>query len=137
MTMIDGLENIPFPASGSKLQPYWDGLRAGLLLLPRCRDCGKTHWYPRALCPFCLSGEIEWRQATGKGTIYSFSIMRSAKEPYVIAYVALEENVIMMTNIVDCDVDRLTIGQEVAVRYTTRGATPVPVFAPTSMPTGN
>ena len=130
MIMIDGLENISIPESGAKLQPYWDGASTERLLLPRCRNCGRLHWYPRALCPFCLSDEIEWREASGKGKIYSFSIMRSVKEPYVIAYVTLEEGITMMTNIVECDADRLTIGQDVGVKFVIRGVTPVPVFAP-------
>jgi uncharacterized OB-fold protein len=127
--MIDGLDNVQIPPSGAKVQPYWDGAKAGKLLLPKCRDCGKIHWYPRALCPFCLSNEIDWQPASGRGTIFSFSIMR-VKNPYVIAYVRLEEGVTMMTNIIDCELDRLAIGQNVRVEFTIRAATPVPVFKP-------
>lgn len=128
--MIDGLDDIQIPASGAKLQPYWDGARAGHLLLPKCRDCGKIHWYPRAFCPFCLSDGIDWQKASGKGRIFSFSVMRSSKEPYVVAYVTLEEGVTVMTNIVDCEFDRLAIGQEVCIKFAIHGVTPVPVFMP-------
>jgi uncharacterized OB-fold protein len=127
--MLDGLDALQLPESGVRLQPYWDGARAGKLLLPKCRPCGKIHWYPRAMCPFCLSEDIEWVQASGKGTVFSFSVMR-AKQPYVIAYVRLEEGVTMMTNIVDCDLDRLAVGDTVQLLFATRAATPVPVFKP-------
>lgn len=130
--MIEGLGEIQIPASGARLQPYWDGARAGRLLLPRCRNCGNIHWYPRAVCPFCLSDEIEWQEASGKGRIFSFSIMRSSKEPYVIAYVTLEEGITVMTNIVECALNRLAIGLDVCVKFATHGVAPVPVFMPIS-----
>lgn len=127
--MLDGLDSIQVPDSGAKVQPYWDGARAGRLLLPKCRHCGKVHWYPRAMCPYCLSDEIEWLPASGNGKVFSFSIMR-AKSPYVIAYVTLAEGVTIMTNIVGCEPDRVSIGQDVSVEFTTRAGLPVPVFKP-------
>jgi len=74
---------------------------------------------------------VEWRQASGQGTIYTFSVMRRVKEPYAIAHVTLAEGPTMLTNIVDCDFDQLRIGQKVAVvfRETDNGA-PVPMFKP-------
>ena len=61
--------------------------------------------------------QIEWRAASGKGTIYTYSVMRRAKEPYAIAYVTLAEGPTMMTNIVDCDFDALRVGQPVNVVF--------------------
>ena len=95
------------------------------------RACGKAHWYPRAICPFCASDKIEWRAASGKGTIYTYSVMRRAKEPYAIAYVTLAEGPTMMTNIVDCDFDALRVGQPVSVVFKdTENGPPVPMFKP-------
>ncbi len=89
------------------------------------------HWYPRAICPFCASDKIEWRAASGKGTIYTYSVMRRAKEPYAIAYVTLAEGPTMMTNIVDCDFDVLRVGQPVTVVFKdTENGPPVPMFKP-------
>ena len=62
-----------------------------------CRSCGKAHWYPRALCPFCFSADIDWRQASGAGAIYSFSVMRRASPPHAIAYVTLAEGPSVLT----------------------------------------
>ena len=60
--------------------------------------------------PLCGSDATEWQPVSGPGTIYSYSVMRRAEVPYAIAYVTLNEGVTMMTNLVDCDFDRLRIG---------------------------
>lgn len=92
---------------------FWTGLTEGQFLLRWCRACERVHWYPRAICPHCASGETEWRPASGKGTIYSFSHMRRVANPFTIAYVTLAEGPTMMTNIVESDVDKIAIGQPV------------------------
>ncbi len=122
---------IPAPKPEPETEAFWEGARRGKLMLKRCRACGAAHFYPRPLCPFCL-GETEWIEASGTGTIYSFSIMRRVPVPYAIAYVTLDEGVSMMTNIVDCDFDALAVGQRVSlVLKPSEGGPPVPMFAPT------
>jgi uncharacterized protein len=112
-------------------QAFWDAARENRFVIPVCVACGKAHWYPRAICPFCDSDRVEWRSASGKGTIYTFSVMRRAKEPYVIAYVTLAEGPTMMTNIVACDIGALRIGQPVSVVFEpTEDGLPVPMFSP-------
>ena len=119
---------LPAPKPDPETKPYWDAAGAGKLMLKRCRQCGRAHHYPRALCPFCL-GETEWLETRGTGVIYSFSVMRRAPIPYTIAYVTLDEGVTMMTNIVDCDFDALAIGQRVRlVMKPSDGGPPVPMF---------
>lgn len=104
---------LPFPETTA----YWEAAAQGKLLLKHCAACGVYHFYPRALCPFCFSDQTEWREAAGSGTIYSFSVMRRAATPYAIAYVTLAEGPTMMTNIVDCDLDAIRIGQPVRVVF--------------------
>ena len=100
-------------------------------MLRRCTACGKAHWYPRAICPHCMSDKTEWVEASGRGKIYTFSVMRRAPEPYAIGYVTLEEGPSMLTNFVDCDFDKLKIGQSVKLKFMpTEGGPPVPMFAP-------
>jgi hypothetical protein len=113
-------------------QPYFDAAAEGKLLLKKCSDCGKFHHYPRSLCPHCFSEKVEWAQAQGAGEIYTYSVTRRGTPvPYCIAYVTLEEGVRMMTNIVDCDLDTIRIGQKVKVVFQkTEGGMSVPVFAP-------
>lgn len=112
------------------LEPYWQAAREGRLLLKKCADCGKTHYYPRPLCPFCMSSSTEWLEASGTGSIYSWSVERRATPPYAIAFVTLPEGPTLLTNIVDCDFDALAIGQSVKLAFETREEQPVPVFRP-------
>ncbi len=119
------------PVVNSETEAFFDAARQGRFMIPVCTACGKAHWYPRAICPFCSSDKVEWREASGKGTIYTFSVMRRVKEPYAIAHVTLAEGPTMLTNIVDCDLDTVRIGQPVAVVFKeTENGPPVPLFKP-------
>jgi uncharacterized protein len=122
---------ITSPVVTPETLPFWKAAREGRFLVPVCAACGKAHWYPRAICPFCASETVEWRQGSGRGTIYTFSVMRRGSEPYAIAHVTLAEGATMLTNIVDCDFDKLRIGQAVAVVFKqSENGQPVPMFAP-------
>jgi uncharacterized OB-fold protein len=122
---------IPAPIVTSETETFWNAARERRFVVPTCSACGKAHWYPRAICPFCSSERVQWRNASGRGTIYTFSVMRRAKEPYAIAYVTLAEGPTMMTNLVDCDFDKLSIGQAVSLVFKdTEGGPPVPMFRP-------
>ncbi len=129
---MSGFERkIPAPPVSPETQPFWNAAAEGRLLIKWCRSCDQAHYYPRSICPFCFGDTTEWREASGRGTIYSYSIMRRVPVPYAIAYVTLEEGVTMMTNIVDCDLDAIRIGQQVQVVFRpTEGGPPVPMFAP-------
>ncbi len=107
-----------FPTLNVGDEPYFAAAADGKLLIKHCAACSQYHHYPRALCPFCFSDRTEWTEATGKGTIYSFSVTRRAGPiPFVLAYVTLDEGPTMMTNIVDCDLDAVRIGQHVKVVF--------------------
>ena len=109
---------------------YFEAAKQGKLLLKKCSACGQVHYFPRGICPFCFSSKVDWLEAKGTGTIYSYSVSRRAGPiPYCIAYVTLDEGVTMMTNIVDCDLDAIRIGQRVKVVFKpTDGGPPVPMF---------
>src|SRR5881397_69448 len=107
----------PAPAVNPEIKPFFDAAAQGTLMLKKCAACGQAHHYPRAICPFCASDRTEWITASGRGTIYSYSVMRRVPVPYAIAYVTLEEGVTMMTNIVDCNLDAIRIGQRVKVVF--------------------
>jgi uncharacterized OB-fold protein len=113
-------------------EPYFEAAAQGRLLVKKCSDCGALHHYPRGICPFCLSDKVSWQDAKGTGKIYTFSITRRAGPiPYCIAYVILDEGVSVMTNIVDCDLDDVRIGQAVKVTFKkSAGGISVPMFAP-------
>ncbi|HEX5326806.1 MAG TPA: OB-fold domain-containing protein [Acetobacteraceae bacterium] len=119
------------PDSNPETKPFFDACAQNRFVVPTCTACGKAHWYPRAICPHCFAESIEWKQASGKGTVYSFSVMKRAEVPYCIAYVTLQEGPTMMTNIVDCDLDSIRIGQPMQVKFVpSEGGPPMPMFAP-------
>ena len=122
---------IQAPPARPETKEFWDEAARGTLLIKRCRACTQAHYYPRALCPFCGSDATEWQAAAGTGVVYSYSVMRRAEIPYAIAYVTLDEGVTMMTNIVDCDLDQIRVGQRVRLVFKpTEGGPPVPAFTP-------
>lgn len=108
--------------------PFWEGCRARKLMLPKCRACKRVHFYPRSFCPFCDSRDIEWIEASGKGTIYSYAIVRQPIEaafaklvPYCIGIVELAEGVRLSTRILG-DVDAVSCGRHVTVTFEERSA---------------
>ena len=122
---------IEAPDQSPETKPYWDAAAKGQLLIKKCNACGEPHFYPRSICPFCFSGDTTWVAASGKGTIYSYSVMRRAPVSYVVAYVTLAEGPTMITNIVDCDLNAVKIGQAVKVTFKpSDGGPPVPMFTP-------
>lgn len=109
---------------------FWREAGEGRLVVKRCTACGEHHWYPRSHCPHCGSAGTEWVEASGSGTIYSFTVLRRGGGQ-VPAYVTLDEGISLFTNIVDCDPDRLSIGQRVSVRFRTdENGVALPVFRP-------
>lgn len=119
------------PEVNMETEAYWEGTKQGKLLLKKCNPCGKTHYYPRAVCPHCFSGDGSWYEASGKGKIYTYSVMRRAEIPYAIAYIALDEGVTMLSNLVECDFDALSVGQDVEVVFRdTEGGQVLPMFRP-------
>lgn len=115
-------------SADTALEAYWNAAAEGRLLLKKCQDCGEVHYYPRPLCPFCMSANTTWLEAGGDGEIYSWSVERRASPPYAIAFVTLPEGPTLLTNIVDCDLDALSVGQKVKLAFETREERPVPVF---------
>ena len=119
------------PHANPETTAYWAAARDGKLVIRRCSACGEVHYYPRALCPFCFSDATAWLECSGRGTIYSFSVLRRAPVPYALAYVTLAEGPTMMTNIVDCDLDAIRIGQPVRLVFKpSENGQPVPMFTP-------
>ncbi|MEZ5786900.1 MAG: Zn-ribbon domain-containing OB-fold protein [Xanthobacteraceae bacterium] len=119
---------MPAPQPNPETQAFWDATKQGRLLLRRCKACGEVHFYPRTICPFCFSDYTAWLESKGQGTVYAFSVMRRGS-PFALAYVTLDEGPTMMTNIVDCDLDAVRIGQKVRVLFReSEGDYRIPVF---------
>ncbi len=128
----------PLPSPNPLTAPYWQAAAQGVLKLPRCEACGKFHFYPRAHCPHCGSDRLAWNAVSGKGEVYSYTVVHRAPSkgfeeqvPYVVAVVALEEGPHLMTRLVQVSVDAARIGLKVAVEFDKQDEdTALPVFRP-------
>ncbi len=115
------------PERSPETEEFWQATTEGRLLLPRCDNCGVAIWYPRQLCPDCGGSSVTWTQASGLGSIYSFSVVRRSAGsyqnvvPYVVAYVELSEGPRVLSNVIGCDPDRVYIGQAVRVVFCDTG----------------
>ena len=114
----------PLPRPYQDTAEFWAAAREHRFVIQRCNSCGEHQFYPRGVCSHCLSSELEWREASGNGTIYSYSVNHRAPHPgfaddlpFVLAIVELEEGPRMMTNIVVSDPDSVTIGMAVTVTF--------------------
>ncbi len=107
----------------SDSRPYWEGLTQGELRIQRCNTCSRAVFYPRAICPHCFSDQLSWIVASGKGTIYSYTVAHqafgafAAEAPFIIAIIELEEGVRMMTRIIDTQRERVRVGAPVQVTF--------------------
>lgn len=128
----------PVPRPTPETQPFWDGANVEQLWIQRCTDCAEHYFYPRHVCPFCGSSKVEWAQASGRATLYSYVINHRPAPgfdddaPYPIAVVQLEEGPRMMTTIVGTDPtpDALTLDMALEVAFERREEMNLPVFRP-------
>lgn len=116
----------PIPSRGQHTAPFWEGAKAGKLMLPRCKECNRVHWYPRHICPFCHAMSLEWIEASGEGRIHTYAVQHRAfggwaqEVPYVTAYIDLAEGDRMMTVLRGVDANRpesIEIGARVRVEF--------------------
>ncbi|PSP76748.1 DNA-binding protein [Halobacteriales archaeon QS_3_64_16] len=128
----------PVPEVTPETEAFWRGASEGRFLLSECQECGLIYHYPRALCPDCFGEDVTWREASGEGEIYSYSIARQASGwpdealPLVVAYVELEEGPRVMTNVLDCEPEDVAVGTPVETRFvpTEKEDVSIPVFVP-------
>jgi hypothetical protein len=126
------------PTPDLETQPFWDAAKEQRLLIKHCNACGAYHFYPRPFCPTCWSDDVEWVEASGRATLYTWSVVHRNdlppfpdRIPYVAAIAELEEGPRMMTNVVDCEFDALEIGMPlVAVYYPTSEDVTIVQFRP-------
>lgn len=115
--------------------PFWRATHSGRLSYPVCRECGGVVFYPRRHCIHCTSGDIEWRESAGVGTVYTYTVIRQhghpffrQRVPYVVAFVDLEEGFRMLAEIVGAEPDAVRIGQRVRVEWEDGGEVQIPLF---------
>lgn len=113
----------PLPRIHPEAAPFWQAARERRLLLQQCSRCRRYQHYPRLLCRHCHSRDLSWQDASGKGSIYSFSVVYrspggfSDDVPYVTAVVELDEGARMFSRIIACDPEKVEIGMRVEASY--------------------
>lgn len=116
--------------------PFWTGGADGQLLILHCESCDRWVHPPTSTCPGC-GGSPSPRPVSGRGTVFSFTVNEQqfnpdVDPPYTIAIVVLDEqdDLRLVTNIVDCEPDDLAIGMAVEVLFERNGDVYVPLFTP-------
>jgi uncharacterized OB-fold protein len=114
----------PVPEPSRDSRPYWDALREGRLVIQACGACGKLRHYPRPVCDACYSMEVAWRQVSGRGRIYSWTVSHhpfhpgfKSELPYVLATVDLEEGVRMLAQLRGVAPEEVAVGLPVEVAF--------------------
>jgi len=119
-------------------QHYWDACNSQQLLIQKCSACGRYQFYPRSFCTSCGQEKPEWAQASGRGTVVTWTIVRHPVSaayaediPYVIALIRLAEGPVMMSQITGCDPEQVKSGMSVQVVFQPWGdGVTIPNFAP-------
>jgi uncharacterized OB-fold protein len=130
----------PVPEPDDTSRFFWEGAKEGRLLVQHCDACDRYQYPPDVVCIHCQSSELTSAQVSGRGTLYSFSIVDRAflagfvdALPYVVGLVELEEQrgLKMLTNIVEAENETLRVGMPLEVVFEQRGDVALPQFRPT------
>ena len=114
----------PLPKIGryTDTKPFWDAAKQHRLLLQYCTDTGRPQWFPRSVSLYTGRRNLEWREAAGEGTVYSYTVIRqmgaepfASELPYVVAMVELLEGPRMLGNITGVKPDEVKVGMPVEV----------------------
>ena len=131
----------PLPEITPVNEPFWEGAKDGKLVMQKCRDCGSWIFCPRPICVECNSDRLEWVQVSGRGKVFSFTIIREVVGqalrgfapdiPYVTAWIDLDEGPRFCSNIIGCPIEEVKIGMNVqAVFEDTGEGITLPKFRP-------
>ena len=124
-------KEIAAPILGAESRPFWEAAQQERFILKKCDECELVFWYPRAHCPDCWSSRTSWVPSCGQGSVYTYTVMRKVKVPYVIAYVHLDDGPIMLTNLQIEDFENIHIGMRVDVTFAMAvDGSKIPVFKP-------
>lgn len=112
------------PVPTPETQPYWDGLADERLHITRCRACGDAFFPPTIVCSACTSTDVEWFDASGRATLYSYVIQERplklwrTEGPRSVALVRLEEGPMLVSSVVNCQQTPEALTIDMALRAT-------------------
>jgi uncharacterized OB-fold protein len=114
----------PLPLITKLSKVFYDGCRQNKLLYQQCGDCGCVIFFPKFLCPNCMSHNLVWKESKGKGKIYTYTITYDygprefmQDGPFSLALIDLDEGFRMMSNVVDCDFNEIKCDMPVEVVF--------------------
>jgi uncharacterized OB-fold protein len=114
----------PLPLMQGLTQQFYDYCRQHELRFQRCKQCGKWRHVPRAMCAACGSWEAEWARSSGRGKVFTWTVVRRPMHPafkddvpYAPVVVQLEEGVRLVSWLVDCPLDEIRMGMPVEVVF--------------------
>lgn len=116
--------NRPAPHHLSFSQTYWEGTRERKVLLQFCRDSGQYQFFPKPVSVFTGGRDLEWHEVSGRGEVFSYTVARVARPPfagqtpYLIGTVTLDEGVNVISNVINCPLDLISIGMRVRPAWT-------------------
>lgn len=115
-------EGIPIPSPGRTSAPYWEAARGGRLVYQRCDTCAEIPRRPVAVCGACAGRRLQWTESSGKGTLYSWTVVwrpqhPAFRTPYAPAVMAVEEGWWLMTSVIGCDHEELREGLPLRVEF--------------------
>ncbi len=110
------------PDISTLTRPFWDAAAEGRYLLPRCNACGRHFFRPEVACPHCFATNWRWVEASGRGTLYSYTIVHKAPAPgfvvpFMFAAIELDEGPCVFSNIVGCAQADVRIGMNLQVQF--------------------
>jgi uncharacterized protein len=119
---VNSMPTPTLPGITPLTRPFWDATAQGRLLLPRCNDCGQHFFRPEVACTHCFAVNWRWVEASGRGSLYSYSIVHKAPAPgfvvpLVLAVVELDEGPFMFSNLVRCEHTDIRIGMRLQVQF--------------------
>ena len=107
----------PIPRPSPTTRPFWDGLNERKVQIQRCDGCDSWVFYPRTRCPSCLSDLLIWREVSGRGVLYTYTLARQPTAPHFadetpqqLAVVELDEGVRMTSTLVNVEPSDIVIG---------------------------
>jgi uncharacterized OB-fold protein len=107
----------PLPVVTPDVAPFYEAARRGELRFQRCTECRTWRHYPRPACPACASRRFTWERASGRGTVYTWTIVHGptlpafeATLPYNVVDVLLDEGIHFVSQVVDCPAEALRAG---------------------------
>lgn len=135
MSEINYVDGWPQPYPLLDAEPYWKALQENRLTYQCCCSCNLAVWPAHSFCPHCGANKLEWKESSGRGTVYSYSVVMrgptpawAAITPYAVGFIHMEEDYYLFSQI-EAEPEDIAIGKPVRLQFQQRGNQNLPMFA--------